>query len=299
MTGLIGDWSQRPTFVPSGHGRGGAAGSTRDLFMKEEHFATLRRHMVEVILIYVDLARDELGKSVLDERVLAAMGRVPRHAFVPPPLTVHAYQSIPLPIGFDKTISQPFIVAVMTDLLEPRPDDTVLEIDRPRVSGGRSRPTGSPGMECRDHRGTRRRGRGTPAPAGLRQHRYPHRRWFPGVGRACALRQDHRHGGGRAGASGLGPAAQARRPDGAAHGLGRGTEADGGREGRGGADPSSRAYVGPVRSARDGAVASTSTPSRCLGINRAHEAAAARALPSLAHAFRDSPRCSASWTYWW
>jgi protein-L-isoaspartate O-methyltransferase len=49
--------------------------------MKEEHFATLRRHMVEVILIYVDLAGDELGKSVLDERVLAAMGRVPRHAF--------------------------------------------------------------------------------------------------------------------------------------------------------------------------------------------------------------------------
>ena len=96
--------------------------------MKEEHFATLRRHMVEVILIYVDLAGEELGKSVLDERVVAAMGRVPRHAFVPPPLAVHAYQSIPLPIGFDKTISQPFIVAVMTDLLEPRPDDTVLEI---------------------------------------------------------------------------------------------------------------------------------------------------------------------------
>jgi protein-L-isoaspartate(D-aspartate) O-methyltransferase len=96
--------------------------------MKDEHFAILRRHMVEVIGIYVDLASDELGKSALDQRVLAAMARVPRHAFVPLPLAPHAYQDMPLPIGFDKTISQPFIVAVMTDLLEPRPGDVVLEI---------------------------------------------------------------------------------------------------------------------------------------------------------------------------
>jgi protein-L-isoaspartate(D-aspartate) O-methyltransferase len=96
--------------------------------MKDEHFAILRRHMVEVIGIYVDLAGDEIGKSALDERVMTAMGRVPRHTFVPAPLTGHAYQDMPLPIGFDKTISQPFIVAVMTDLLEPRPDDVVLEI---------------------------------------------------------------------------------------------------------------------------------------------------------------------------
>jgi protein-L-isoaspartate(D-aspartate) O-methyltransferase len=96
--------------------------------MKEEHLAILRRHMVEVIGIYVDLAGDELGKSALGERVLAAMARVPRHAFVPLPLAPHAYQDTPLPIGFDKTISQPFIVAVMTDLLEPRPSDVVLEV---------------------------------------------------------------------------------------------------------------------------------------------------------------------------
>jgi protein-L-isoaspartate(D-aspartate) O-methyltransferase len=96
--------------------------------MKEEHLAILRRHMVEVIGIYVDLAAHELGKSALDERVLAAMGRVPRHAFVPAPLAAHAYQDTPLPVGFDKTISQPFIVAVMTDLLEARPEDVVLEV---------------------------------------------------------------------------------------------------------------------------------------------------------------------------
>jgi protein-L-isoaspartate(D-aspartate) O-methyltransferase len=96
--------------------------------MKEEHFAILRRHMVEVIGIYVDLVGDELGKPALDQRVIAAMTRVPRHAFVPPLLAQHAYDDMPLPIGFDKTISQPFIVAVMTDFLEPRADDVVLEV---------------------------------------------------------------------------------------------------------------------------------------------------------------------------
>jgi protein-L-isoaspartate(D-aspartate) O-methyltransferase len=96
--------------------------------MKEEHFAILRRHMIEVIGIYVDLAGDELGKPALDERVLSAMGRVPRHAFVPSPLAAHAYHNAALPIGFDKTISQPFMVALMTDLLEPRQDDIVLEV---------------------------------------------------------------------------------------------------------------------------------------------------------------------------
>jgi protein-L-isoaspartate(D-aspartate) O-methyltransferase len=96
--------------------------------MEERHFAILRRHMVEVIEIYVELARQDLGKMALDERVLATMAKVPRHAFVPAPLARYAYADMPLPIGFDKTISQPFMVAVMTDLLEPQPDDVVLEV---------------------------------------------------------------------------------------------------------------------------------------------------------------------------
>jgi protein-L-isoaspartate(D-aspartate) O-methyltransferase len=75
--------------------------------MREEHFAILRRHMIEVIGIYLDLAGDELDKLTLDDRVLTAMGQVPRHAFVPSPLAAHAYQDTALPIGFDKTISQP------------------------------------------------------------------------------------------------------------------------------------------------------------------------------------------------
>jgi len=96
--------------------------------MSEEHFAILRRHMVEVIAIHAELASDEQGKSALDERVLAAMLRVPRHRCVPDPVAPHAYQDMPLPIGFDKTISQPYIVALMTDLLDPQPHHSVLEV---------------------------------------------------------------------------------------------------------------------------------------------------------------------------
>jgi protein-L-isoaspartate(D-aspartate) O-methyltransferase len=96
--------------------------------MNERHLAILRRHMVEMIAIHADLASDETGKAVLDERVMAAMRKVPRHLFVPVPLAPYAYQDTPLPIGFDKTISQPFIVALMVDLLFPQPDDKVLEV---------------------------------------------------------------------------------------------------------------------------------------------------------------------------
>jgi protein-L-isoaspartate(D-aspartate) O-methyltransferase len=59
---------------------------------------------------------------------MAAMRRVPRHRFVPASVAPYAYQDMPLPIGFDKTISQPFIVALMTDLLAPQPHEAVLEI---------------------------------------------------------------------------------------------------------------------------------------------------------------------------
>ena len=96
--------------------------------MEDRHYAILRRHMVEVIGIHVDLLQDDLGTAALDERVMAAMLRVPRHLFVPAQLASLAYQDTPLPIGFDKTISQPFIVALMTDLLAPGAEDTVLEV---------------------------------------------------------------------------------------------------------------------------------------------------------------------------
>ena len=96
--------------------------------MNEKHFATLRRHMVEVIGIHMEMMEEELGKPAVDDRVSAAMLRVPRHRFVPEPLARFAYNDQPLPIGFDKTISQPFICALMTDLLALKPEDSVLEI---------------------------------------------------------------------------------------------------------------------------------------------------------------------------
>jgi len=96
--------------------------------MDENHLAILRRHMVELIAIHVDLASDELGKTTLNERVMDVMLEVPRHLFVPDLVAPYAYQDMPLPIGFDKTISQPFIVALMTDLLALQPHETVLEI---------------------------------------------------------------------------------------------------------------------------------------------------------------------------
>lgn len=67
-------------------------------------------------------------RGVTDERVLAAMKAVPRHQFVPDDQRSRAYGDHPLPIGYNQTISQPYIVALMTSLLAPEPTDTVLEI---------------------------------------------------------------------------------------------------------------------------------------------------------------------------
>jgi protein-L-isoaspartate(D-aspartate) O-methyltransferase len=96
--------------------------------MTEAHLAILRRHMVEVIALQADLMSEEIGKDTLGERVLEAMRRVRRHLFVPPELAAMAYHDTPLPIGFDKTVSQPFICALMTDLLDPQPHEAVLEV---------------------------------------------------------------------------------------------------------------------------------------------------------------------------
>lgn len=68
------------------------------------------------------------ARGVSDERVLSAMREVPRHLFVPPGARRHAYEDRPIPIGEGQTISQPYIVALMTELLRPRADDRVLEV---------------------------------------------------------------------------------------------------------------------------------------------------------------------------
>jgi protein-L-isoaspartate(D-aspartate) O-methyltransferase len=95
---------------------------------RAEDFEILRRHMLAEISAGVLQLRDTIGKAVLDERVMTAMGKVARHEFVPIELQPYAYANIPLPIGFDKTISQPFIVGLMTDLLDIAAGDDVLEI---------------------------------------------------------------------------------------------------------------------------------------------------------------------------
>src|SRR5260370_21801620 len=96
--------------------------------MRTEDLEALREHMLAVIAASAFELRDTIGKSAFDERVMTAMGNVPRHEFVPIEYQPYAYANIPLPIGFEKTISQPFIVALMTDLLDIKADDSVLEI---------------------------------------------------------------------------------------------------------------------------------------------------------------------------
>jgi protein-L-isoaspartate(D-aspartate) O-methyltransferase len=96
--------------------------------MSVEYFEEQRRQMVAAIRASTDRIAAEIGKSALDTRVLRAMAKVPRHEFMPIEVQQYAYMNMPVPIGFDKTISQPLMVEVMTDLLELRPDDVVLEI---------------------------------------------------------------------------------------------------------------------------------------------------------------------------
>jgi protein-L-isoaspartate(D-aspartate) O-methyltransferase len=91
-------------------------------------FERERAAMVETIDAYARRARDALGAGGLAPEVREAMLVVPRHRFVPEEQWRVAYADRPVPIGFGQTISQPFIVALMTDLLEVEPDDAVLEI---------------------------------------------------------------------------------------------------------------------------------------------------------------------------
>jgi protein-L-isoaspartate(D-aspartate) O-methyltransferase len=106
----------------------GAARQVEDGTMSAEHFEPLRQNMLAEINAATNYVSSVLGKSALDERVMHVMGKVQRHEFVPLELQPYAYANVPLPIGFDKTISQPFIVALMTDLLEISAADIVLEI---------------------------------------------------------------------------------------------------------------------------------------------------------------------------
>jgi protein-L-isoaspartate(D-aspartate) O-methyltransferase len=84
--------------------------------------------MVEVIEMHFDLSEEEIGRGAPGEQLHRALMDVPRHLFVPQTMMLMSYQDTPLPIGFDKTISQPFIGALMLDLLEVEPGSRVLEV---------------------------------------------------------------------------------------------------------------------------------------------------------------------------
>ena len=87
-----------------------------------------REGMLDDIRASVRDSAEYTGRSELSQKVMAAMGAVPREAFVLPAYRAQAYQNSPLPIKAGQTISQPLIVALMTDLLDPQPDDVVLEV---------------------------------------------------------------------------------------------------------------------------------------------------------------------------
>ncbi|MGR9044300.1 MAG: protein-L-isoaspartate(D-aspartate) O-methyltransferase [Gammaproteobacteria bacterium] len=99
-----------------------AAVKAEDAYLKQ------RQDLINVIKADVMMTQDFLEKRALDEQVLDALRKVPRHEFVPEDQRPYAYENRPLPIGYGQTISQPYIVAIMTDLLRLEKADRVLEI---------------------------------------------------------------------------------------------------------------------------------------------------------------------------
>jgi protein-L-isoaspartate(D-aspartate) O-methyltransferase len=93
----------------------------------QEYAAQRGRMVAEVDAMYAE-TRSETGLAAMSPAVRAAMGKVERHRLVPPGEASRAYRNHPLPIGNGQTISQPYIVALSTDLLQPRPQDVILEV---------------------------------------------------------------------------------------------------------------------------------------------------------------------------
>jgi protein-L-isoaspartate(D-aspartate) O-methyltransferase len=94
----------------------------------QDEYTQARRGMIQEIEADVHLTSVYINKKELDPKVMDAMRKVPRHEFVPVQVRHLAYENRPLPIGHGQTISQPYIVALMTDLLEPKRQHKVLEV---------------------------------------------------------------------------------------------------------------------------------------------------------------------------
>jgi len=91
-------------------------------------YSAERQEMIAEIEADVKMTSERIGKRSLNPQTMKAMGKVPRHEFVSDQLKKHAYENRPLPIGYGQTISQPYIVALMTDLAEVEKGDVVLEV---------------------------------------------------------------------------------------------------------------------------------------------------------------------------
>ncbi len=113
--------SQRPEGAPDAEAppQGSPAAQSGDAVREDVRYARLRREMVR---------RQIEARGIRNPRVLAAMRKVPRHEFVPERVRRLAYADGPLPIGHGQTISQPYIVALMTELASPDPGDRALDI---------------------------------------------------------------------------------------------------------------------------------------------------------------------------
>jgi protein-L-isoaspartate(D-aspartate) O-methyltransferase len=104
------------------------AGTLPEAAAPQDAYAKQRAEMLAEIAATARATASETSRPRFADAVMAAMGRVPRHRLVPPEQVPYAYENRPLPIGHGQTISQPYIVALMTDLLDPKPSDVVLEI---------------------------------------------------------------------------------------------------------------------------------------------------------------------------
>ena len=96
--------------------------------MDDRELDAARDRLLEEIVAEVRQTASQTGRAAISPRVMSALARVPRHAFVPASDHPFAYINRPLSIGYGQTISQPYIVAIMTDLLDLKEDDRVLEI---------------------------------------------------------------------------------------------------------------------------------------------------------------------------
>jgi len=96
--------------------------------VEEQTYAVRREQMMRTIEAQVDNLSSALGRDHIDPRVLDVMGKIPRHEFVPEDFQQASYEDRPLPIGFGQTISQPLIVALMTDVLNVDRTSVVLEV---------------------------------------------------------------------------------------------------------------------------------------------------------------------------